>query len=320
MALTRWPTEPNPKLLPWAIWRFKNRPGPSPWPTGNGVKIPEYAWEFLKWVEWKRKLARGIDAPRPDICKKLPASWPWAYLKQINVAVPQAPPPPPPPPAQEVPPDSWKLRYPAIFTSHGWALDSKFRTDEALRLMQNAGVGAVGLQGGMFLDDTGDRIRDYGMDVFIWGSANSRDQAYIDQAGATGYMPQVEGKYEYDSAFANFVAGVGKNISRSIVTTNASFDTFIRRPNGTVEGESTTEQAEALIKLGITNAHVECYLADMTPVDVDNMVWQSKHRGIYYVHPCLSYLGIESTKFGRQVSVFLAEPMSDAQYLQLKAL
>ena len=320
-ALTRWPAEPNPKLLPWTIWRFRNKPGPSPWPVGSGTKIPQYAWEFLQWCEWKRKLARGIDAPRPDICKKLPAFWPWSYLKQLNIAVPQAPPPPPPPPANPVPPDSWQLRYPMIFTSHGWMLDSKFRdTDEALRMMQDCGVGTVALQGGMFLEDTGDRVRDFGMDVAVWGSPDSRDQSYIDMAAAKGYFPQVEGLYEFQRALGNFVAGVGQNISRGIVTTNAGFDTFTRRPDGTVEGESTTEEAEALNRIGVTSAHTECYLSDMTPTDYKNMVWQSEHRGLYHVKPCLSYRGIVPTTFGRQVSVFLAEPMSDDQYRQLKAL
>ena len=319
-VLTAWPKEPNPKLLPWTIWRFKNQAGANPWdPKPYG--LPAYAWEFLKWCEWKRKLARGIQAPRPAICTHLPASWPWNYLKQLNIAVPQAPKPPPPPPPNPIPPNSWKLRYPMIFTAHGWLLDSNFRdTDHALSMMADCGVGTVALQGGMFLPDTGDRVRAKGMDVAVWGAADSRDASYLEMAGAEGYMPQVEGQYELERALVNLHSGVGAGLSLGIVTTNAGLDTFITRPNGTPQGEWTTEQAEELISLGVTAAHPECYQGDMTPIDYELPVWETTHRGMYYVNPCISYKGITTSRFGKQVSIFLAEPMTDDQYRQIKAL
>lgn len=316
--LKAWPSSPNPKLLPWAIWRFENKPGPSPWP----IQIPQYAWEFLQWAGWRR--AGANPAKRPNIIPKIP-QWAWSYLKQINIAVPLKPPPPPPPPANPIPPNSWKLKMPAMYTAHGWLLDTDFRdTDNFLRQSADAGVGSIGLQGGMFLADTADRCRAYGFDVFVWGSADSRDADYIAMAKADGYVPQVEGYYEWERAVANLESGVGAGLSLSIVTTNAGLQTFIGRPDGNGGMESTTVEAERLIAAGCSHAQVECYYADMTPRSADGcerILWDTEHRGMYYVSPVMSYTGINvPTRYGRQVGVFLAEPMSDDQFRTLKAL
>jgi hypothetical protein len=50
------------------------------------------------------------------------------------------------------------------------------------------------------------------------------------------------------------------------------------------------------------------------------MVSNATHRGFYHITPCLSYLDIHPTTYGRQVAVFLGEPMSDDQWRQVKAL
>jgi hypothetical protein len=71
---------------------------------------------------------------------------------------------------------------------------------------------------------------------------------------------------------------------------------------------------------GCTHAQVECYWADMSAMNVPVMVSNATHRGFYHITPVLSYLDIHSTTYGRQVAVFLGEPMSDDQWRQLKAL
>ena len=312
-----WPTSPPAWLLPWLIWRFSNRPAGDR-PVTAPELIPNWANKgFILWCGWKRHNEVGI---RPPVPTKIP-QWAWGILKQLNIAVPLVPPPPPPPPAPPIPVSSWHLRMPIMFTSHGWLLDSKWRdTDEALRLMQDSRVGTVALQGGMFLTDTGDRCRDFGFDVAVWGRADSRDPDYIDMAKAQGYILQIEGKYEFDSAYVNLQAGVGQGLSLSTVTTNAGFDHFIARPDGKGGFEDSTEEYQALEKIGVTHAQVECYWADMSSNDVGVMVSNTKHRGFYHITPCLSYLDIHPTIYGRQVAVFLGEPMSDDQWRQLKAL
>lgn len=210
---------------------------------------------------------------------------------------------------------------PIMYTSHGWLLDTDWRdNDSKLKMAQDAGVGTIALQGGMFLPDTGDRCRDYGFDVAVWGRADSRDPDYIEMADAQGYIPQVEGKYEFDDALGNLQAGVGRGLSLSVVTTNAGFDTFESRPDGKGGTEDTTLQYRELEAVGVTHAQVECYLFDMTPADVGRMVSNTDHRGFYHITPCLSYLGIGPSGYGRQIAVFLGEPMSDDQWRQLKAL
>jgi hypothetical protein len=59
----------------------------------------------------------------------------------------------------------------------------------------------------------------------------------------------------------------------------------------------------------------------MTPTSVAAALFEAKNRGMYHVVPCLSYLGLTvHTGFGRNISVFLAEPMSDDHFRQLAAL
>lgn len=312
-----WPTSPPPWLLPWLIWRFsggadENRPVTAP------LAIPKWATKgFILWCAWKRK---GEVGPRPAVPKKIP-QWAFPILKQLNIAVPLKPPPPPPTPAPPIPKNSWNLRMPIMYTSHGWLLDSKWRdTDEALRMAQDCGVGTIALQGGMFLPGTGKRCHDYGFDVAVWGIADSRDPEWIDMADADGYIPQIEGMYQFNSALANLQAGVGRGLSLSVVTTNAGLDHFIQRPNGSGGFEDTTEEHEALVAAGCTHAQVECYWSDMSPIKYQQMVSNTEHRGFYHITPCLSYLDIIPTTYGRQVAVFLGEPMSDDQWRKLKAL
>ena len=315
MALTRWPTEPPGWLLPWTIWQLRLKQGPRP--TTAPAKIPQFGWEFLTWVKWRRA---NRPPPRPDIIADIP-QWAYPLLRQVMIAVPLVPPPDPPPPAQPIPPNSWQLRMPIVYTAHGWQLDEPFRdNDTALQNMAQSGVGTVALQGGQFLDDTGDRVRSYGMDVAVWGAADSRDGEYIQQAEAKGYIPQIEGKYEYDRAIGNLEAGVGAGLSLSIVTTSAGLDTFTTRPDGTAEGESTTVEAERLIAAGCTHAQAECYFYNMDAASVPANMFEAKHRGMHYVSPALSYRDIYRTIYGRQVAVFLAEPMSDGQWQQVKVL
>jgi hypothetical protein len=101
----KWPKTPDAHLEPWVLWRFKNRPGPTPWPLPSGYALPGYAWQVLKWIEWKRKAhwvpqpLRPADVP-PDI-----QQWGWLILHEVNRQVPKpAPPPPPPKPVPPPPP------------------------------------------------------------------------------------------------------------------------------------------------------------------------------------------------------------------------
>ncbi len=326
MALTRWPASPDSRLLPWAIWRFRNKEGPNPWPN---VKIPQYAWEFLQWAGWRRK---GADpATRPDIAPKIP-QWAWGLLKQLNIAVPLKPPPPPPPPPNPVPLNSWRLRNPLVFTSWGWLTDSDFRNVEVIgSRMAEAGVGTVALQIGMFPGDVPDRLRAFGFDIALWGEPGSQDAQALSEARADGYIPQIEGIYQYANAIRYLREGVGAGLSLSTVTTLAGLETYTTRPNGTQDGEQTTVEVEELIEAGLTHAWVECYTGDMAPLDVSDFLWAAKRRGIYYANPVMGLAGragvsINETYkpdvnlYGRQVSSYLAEPMRPIDWAELKAL
>jgi hypothetical protein len=162
VALTRWPAEPHPWLLPWEIWQLRGKTGPRP--SNAPLKIPTYAWEFDKWTRWRRK---NMPPPRPDIIKIIP-KWAWAVLKQVMIAVPLVPPPPPPPPANPPPPDSWNLPYPIMYTSWGWPLDTSWSdTDEGIRRCVDAGIKTIALQGGQFTPYDAERCRNHGLKIAV---------------------------------------------------------------------------------------------------------------------------------------------------------
>lgn len=323
MALTRWPLEPSPKLLPWAIWRFRNKEGPNPWPT----TIPKYAWEFLQWAAWRRKGA--IPADRPDVVTRIP-QWGWSLLKQLNIAVPIKPPPPPPPPPNPDPPDSWTLPLPLMFTSWGWSTDSDWRdTDASIDRCVHAGIKTILLQAGMFKATDAQRCRDKGLYVAVWGAASSLDADALRLADADGYVVQTETPEETRNALANLTAGVGKGLSLAMVTTFGGLYTYTSRNPGTPQEHPTTVETEKLAEAGCTRAFVECYQGDMTPNDVSTMMHTGiQWRGLYYAQPVLGLNGTHSVSeyqpdidsYGRQFGVYLGEPLRAIDWAAIKDL
>jgi hypothetical protein len=101
MVVLSWPEQPPPWLQGWTIWRFLNRPQPRP--AGIPTLIPLWAWDWLKWCEWRR--AGAPAGQRPDVDPSIPRPY-WPILEALNKAVPPvkapAPPPPPPPPPPPV--------------------------------------------------------------------------------------------------------------------------------------------------------------------------------------------------------------------------
>lgn len=321
MALSYWKSPPDSWLLAWAIWRFRNSPAGQR-PTGVPSEIPKYAWEFLKWCGWKRK---GAPPPRPDITPKIP-QWGWSLLKQLNIAVPLIPPPPPPPPPTWV--NSWTLPNPIALTAWGWTTDSNFRNvDPIANIMFDAGIKTVALQIGQFSPDVPDRLRAFGFKIALWGRADSGDAQALINAKADGYIPQIEGPYEWIAAINNLNAGVGSNLSRSIVTTLAGLETYINLS----DGSQSTEEVEELKSLGITHAWVECYKQDgdgTVHFPISKMMWSAKRRGIPYANPLIGlYWDVpvstyqpDLAVFGRQIGCYTAETMRPIDYFDLKNL
>lgn len=328
-----WPPIPPAWLLPWSIWRFRNGT-PAERPAGTPTTIPPYGHGFLKWAAWRRK---GSPPPRPTstakapIPDRIPQPY-WAVLKQLNIAVPIAPPPPPPPPPNPVPANSWRLPGVLVFTSWGWRNDWRTEDDQhaIMRKFVEAGVGTVALQIGMFPPEIPSRIRSYGCKVALWGSPNAGDAQALDEADADGYLPQIEGPYEYAHTITNLEVGVGAGLSISTVTTLAGLETFIRRPDGTPDGASTTAEVEELNALGCTHAWVECYTGDMVPRDVSDLLWSAGHRGFYHANPVPGLAGRENVyvstyqpdidPYGRQVGFYLAEPMRPIDWQAVRDL
>jgi hypothetical protein len=327
MALPSWPGTSHPYVLPWAIWRFRGAK-PEERPTITPKEVHKYAWEFLKWAGWRRKGAN--PATRPDVAPKIP-QWGWNHLKQLNIAVPLIPPPPPPPPPNPIPPTSWRLRNPLVFTAWGWQTDSDFRNVEVIgNRMAEAGVGTVALQIGMFNIDVPARLRAFGFDIALWGEADSRDDQALASAEADGYLPQIEGIYQYQSTINNLQQGYGAGLSLSIVTTLAGLETYTSRPDGTEDGEKTTVEVEALIDAGCTHAWVECYTGDMQPLSVNTMMYSGFNiRGLYHANPIvglarpnvyISNYQPDLNQYGRQVGSYLAETMRPIDWAALKNL
>ena len=338
-----WPTAPPTWLLPWLIWRFRHAgiPGAPPVPAGTPREIPPWAWGVAKWCGWRRK---GAIPPRPASTAKAPIPtkiprWGWQTLNALDIAVPRTPPPPPPPPANPIPPSSWRLRHPLVFTSWGWRIDWREDrdADKLIATMVAARVGTVALDAsrdadgvGMFDEDVPGKLRDAGFDVCLWAPRpRPSDRAALDDAESTGYIPQVEGAEDYRNTIENLEAGIGTGLSLSTVTTLSGLDTFIRRPDGTEDGESTTVQVEELVDAGCTHAWVECYTGDMRPVDVDRQMFQAAHCGIYHAEPAIGLsrpdVYVETympalERFGRRVAAYLAEPMRDIDWAAVKAL
>src|SRR3989304_1957433 len=254
MALKAWPSSPPDWLLSWEIWQLRGRPlGQRP--ANAPIKIPDFGWEFDKWVRWRRK--SPPRPPRPDIITLIP-QWAWPILKQIMIAVPLVPPPPPPPPPVKYV-DSWNLPFPIMFTTWGhwndWQTEVEVREIASKMFNGGNGIKTVALQIGQYESWVPDIYREFGIKIALWGSPSGDDQAAIDAANADGYALQVEGLYEYERARENLINGVGAGISRATVTTLAGFENFLTRP----DGSSSTTEVEGFIESGCTRAIVEGY-------------------------------------------------------------
>lgn len=334
---------PHSWILVWAIERFRNTPTsemPPSVPKDVSVVAP-YCWSFLGWAAWQRKRYSAPSTPRP---KNLPAvipAWCWGHLKQINQAVPLGPPPPPPPPpGPPKPANTWTLPFPAMATAWGPLSDSEYRdNDQAWARMRQAGVRSVGLQvaGGqpLFNPDAPVRIRAHGMKVWLWGTADPGDDEIIAMSRADGYCPQVENPNEYQLAIANFEAGYGAGISRSVFTTLYGFNTWTRREPTDLhpEGELTTAEYE-LMRPYCTHAMVETYIQDGgAHFPIINMIFATIQRGFDYYNPVLGLWRETSIgayrppqdpntldSFGRQVGVYLSEGMTPGNWQELEAL
>lgn len=318
--------EPAEWVLAWAIWRFRNAPPadrPANLPADFSVTHP-YVWSFLRWAAWKRN---AIVLPRPVDVPSVVPPWCFDHLKKLNIAVPLKPPAPPPPPPNPVPASSWTLPGPVLFTTWGWMVDAEFRdTDQALKWMRDIAEGrTIALQIGQYAPDVPDRCRAYGFKVALWGSPTSEDQQALIDAEADGYMPQIEGPWEYLRAIENLEAGFGEGLSRSIVTTLAGFDTFTTLPNG----ESSTVEAERIKATGVTHCWVECYKqGGPSHFPISKLEWSLKHRGMPHFSPLIGlYWDVpvsdyqpEVDSFGKQVGSYTAETMRPIDRVAFGAL
>lgn len=323
MALASWPRTPGSWLLSWTIWRFKGAQ-PSSRPVSAPKEIPKYAWEFLNWCAWRRK---GAMPPRPNITPKIP-EWGWSMLKQLNQAVPLVPAPPPPPPLP-VWENSWKLPNPIIWTAWGW-LDPSWQNVEAKgQELFEMGVKTVALQIGQFDSTVPSRLREFGFKIALWGIPSSMDASALADSQADGYIPQVEGPYQYIAAINNLEAGVGEGLSLSIVTTLSGLGTFTtigQPPNSKL----TTLEAEKLKAAGCTHAWVECYKQDPNDVHfpISKMQFSAKQKGIEFFNPLvglywdipLSVYEPDLNNFGRQIGAYTYETMRPIDKLDFKNL
>lgn len=319
-----WPTTPPAWLLSWLIWRFRNQEGPRP--EGVPKEVPPWAWGVAKWMGWVRK---GRIPPRPKSTTKAPIpdripKWAWPLERQLRIAVPTAPQPPPPLPANPIPPSSWKLPGPLMLTAWAWTNDSAWRdTDDGLRRCADAGVRTIALQvmngQPLFAPSVPDRCREYVEHVVIWGHAHPNDGVVLQNAKASGYLPQIETAQEYLWAEESLSLGNGAGLSLSTVTTLAGFYTWSSRPDGQGGQDTTTVEYERLEDLGCTHAWVECYDWDVRPMAPANQMFQAGQVGFYHANPVIGLADRAGVfvssyqpaidRYGRQLGVYLAEPM-----------
>jgi hypothetical protein len=288
--------------------------------------MPQYAKEFHIWVVWRRK---NRPPPRPDIIKIIP-KWGYRVLEQVMVAVPLKPPLPPPAPANPDPPDSWHLPYPIMYISWGPMVDSLWRdNDEGFRRCVEAGIKTIAFQGGQFAPIHVHRARNLGLRIAVWGSPGGSDADYLSMADAEGYIPQIESTDEYNHCVHNLTAGVGKGLSIAMVTTLAGLYTYTSRNIGTPQEHPTTVETEVLAELGCTHAQIECYLGDMSPGNVEQLMFTAdKWRGLYYSLPIIGLGGNQDVSsyqptidaYGRRFGVYLGEPMRPVDWQAVKAL
>lgn len=183
------------------------------------------------------------------------------------------------------------------------------------------------LQIGQFTAWQADLLRSAGRRVACWGVASSIDEQVLDESEAEGYMPQIEGPHQYESAIASLEAGVGEGLSLSTVTTLAGLETYFQRPDGSM----TTVEVERLIKAGCTHALVECYRQDgdgTVHFPVDMMMWSANRRGFPYKNPILGlYWSVpfevyqpSVDEYGSQVCSWLAETMLETDWDKFKEL
>lgn len=141
-------------------------------------------------------------------------------------------------------------------------------------------------------------LKEAGLAVYAWDYATLNDGAEISRLGVDGYIPQIEGPNQDDAVLANFAAGVGKGLYRSVVTTYS--------------GENVPE-----LQKYIYTALVECYAPENPPAQyIERMIWQGQQYGwkklvpvygLYHDYPLTNY-----SRLTRECGIWLAETCSDA--------
>ena len=233
MALTRWPAEPHPWLLPWEIWLLRGKTGPRP--ANAPLKIPAYAWEFDVWTRWRRK---NRPPPRPDIIKLIPK---WGVPRSgagddrgaaqaaARTTAPGAP------EARRLvgAPVSRLCIRPGAGPRTGVSRTTLSRSSIAA---STAGIKTIAIQTGQATPLQAQMCRDRGLRVAVWASPGSQDANYLSALQAEGYIVQVEGPDEYTHAVANLTAGVGRGLSLALVTTFGGLTTYTSRNLGYARG------------------------------------------------------------------------------------
>lgn len=333
---------PHAWVLTWAIWRFQNQPAPIPpaIPKDPSYVAP-YIWSFLNWAAWQRKRYSKPNTPRPTNIPATIPQWCWQHLKKINVAVPLGPPPPPPPPPGPPKPEStWACPFPLMTTAWGPLSDSQYRdNDQAYKRMRDNGVRTVAFQveGGnpLFNMTAIQRARALGLKIVIWGVAHPNDAEVLAVTQADGYMPQVETPDEYKRAIANFQAGIGQGMSRSVYTTLYGFNTFTRRPPNELypQGQLTTVEYEEM-RPYCTHGLVECYIQDGgAHFPIIKMMFQAQQVGFDYVNPAIGLYHETPisayrpstdpetlNSYGKQIGVYLSEGMTPGNWIEFAAI
>jgi hypothetical protein len=246
-----WPREEPKWLVPWLKWHRSGRKGPRP---NAPAKIPDWAWEVARWVEWR--IQGGLPGQRPPISKAIQA-WAWRVLMEVK---PLDPPPPPSP--SKVIPGYNILSAQTLYVC--WGLDNgQYSVESLLRKGIADGYKSFALQA------TSANMRFFaplqfaasqmdGVYVGLWEWATTADEAmeHIDRAGSPDFF---DANIEHEGEWASYFNALRKEYPHLPLATSTTFWGFIT--NETFNDGSWEGDAKYAAALGVC-CRPEAYLSE----------------------------------------------------------
>lgn len=258
-----WPRTPPAWLVPWLEWHLAKRKTPRPNVPG---KIPSWAWEVARWVEWR--ISGGVPTERPNVPRAI-EDWAWKVLAEVR------PPVIPKPvltfPGKEI------LSAQTLYVT--WGLDNgQYGVESLLRKGLDAGYKSFALQAtgtnlGFFPSLQYAVSRVEGVYVGLWDWATTPEDAIrkIDRVKTPDFF---DANIEHLGDWPSYFATLRKEFPFLPLATSTNFWGFITNENA----ETFDGAAKYAVALGVA-CRPEAYLADNVNATPERLEYTAQRLG-----------------------------------------